>query len=129
MSSVYQPKRKELAKVKVVSTEDYKNNRSKLRFIGSVSRQHSNFVTTKRNSKTGKSTFIDDLTFTHKTEEGKECDYEMLKHNSDPEVKNKEDKSYVNKKYGLSDVSSLRAPDKKYRIHQDDIETVKKYKK
>lgn len=60
MSSVYQPKRKELAKVKVVSTEHYKNNRSKLRFIGSVSRNHSNFVTTKRNVKTGKATFVDD---------------------------------------------------------------------
>ncbi len=29
MSSVYQPKRKELARVKVVSTETYKNNRKK----------------------------------------------------------------------------------------------------
>ncbi len=49
MSSVYQPKRKELAKVKVVSTEHYKNNRSTLKFVGSVSRNHTNFVTTQRN--------------------------------------------------------------------------------
>lgn len=60
MSSIYQPKRKELAKVKVVSTEHYKNNRSDLRFIGSVSRNYTNFITTKRNLKTGKSSFIDD---------------------------------------------------------------------
>lgn len=60
MSSVYQPKRKELAKVKVVSTEFYKNNRSKLKFVGSVSRTYTNFVITKRNSKTGQATFIDD---------------------------------------------------------------------
>jgi len=60
MSSVYQPKRKELAKVEVVSTNVYNKNRSKLKFVGSVSRQHTNFVTTKRNSKTGKATFIDD---------------------------------------------------------------------
>ena len=60
MSSVYQPKRKELAKVKIVSTETYKNNRSKLKLIGSVSRNYTNFVTTQRNSKTGKCSFIDD---------------------------------------------------------------------
>ena len=60
MSNVYQPKRKELAKVKVVSTETYSKNRSKFKFVGSVSRNHTNFVTTKRNAKTGKFTFIDD---------------------------------------------------------------------
>ena len=60
MSSIYQPKRKELAKVKVVSSEHYKVNHNKLKFIGSVSRNHTNFVTTKRNIKTGKSSFIDD---------------------------------------------------------------------
>jgi len=60
MSSVYQPKRKELAKVKIVSSETYSENRSKYRFIGSVSRLHTNFITTKRNAKTGKCTFIDD---------------------------------------------------------------------
>ncbi len=60
MSNVYQPKRKELAKIQVVSTETYKNNRSKYRFVGSVSRSHTNFVTTKRNTKTGRATFIED---------------------------------------------------------------------
>ena len=60
MSNVYQPKRKELAKVKVVSTEHYKNNRLNLKFVGSVSRNHTNFVTTQRNIKTGKCSFIDD---------------------------------------------------------------------
>ena len=60
MSSVYQPKTKELAKVKVVSTEFYKNTRSNLKFVGSVSRNHTNFVTTQRNKKTGSSSFIDD---------------------------------------------------------------------
>lgn len=60
MSNVYQPKRKELAKVKVVSTEYYKNNRLKLNFVGSVSRNYTNFVTTQRNKKTGKCSFIDD---------------------------------------------------------------------
>lgn len=60
MSNVYQPKRKELAKVKVVSSQYYGNNRSTLKFIGSVSRKHTNFVTTQRNVKTGKCSFIDD---------------------------------------------------------------------
>lgn len=58
MSNVYQPKRKELAKVKVVSSQYYGNNRSTLKFIGSVSRKHTNFVTTQRNVKTGKCSFI-----------------------------------------------------------------------
>ena len=60
MSNVYQPKRKELARVKVVSSKTYDNNRSKFRLIGSISRKHTNFVTTQRNAKTGKCTFIDD---------------------------------------------------------------------
>ena len=60
MSSVYQPKRKELAKVKVVSSQNYGNNRSRYKFVGSVSRNHTNFVITQRNKKTGKCSFIDD---------------------------------------------------------------------
>ncbi len=60
MSSVYQPKRKEMAKVKVVSSQHYKENRKKLRLIGSVSREFTNFVTTQRNTKTRRCSFIDD---------------------------------------------------------------------
>ena len=60
MSSIYQPKRKELAKVKVVSSDTYSKNRKKFKFVGSVQRHFSNFITTKRNVKTGKCTFIDD---------------------------------------------------------------------
>lgn len=60
MSNVYQPKRKELARVKVVSSATYGNNRSKLKFVGSVSRKHTNFVTTQRNKLTGKCSYIDD---------------------------------------------------------------------
>ena len=36
MSSSYQPKRKELAKVKVVSSQKYKENRSKFRLVGKM---------------------------------------------------------------------------------------------
>ena len=60
MSSVYQPKRKELAKVKVVTSEYYKNNRKDVRLVGSVQRGFPNFITTQRNTKTGKMSFIDD---------------------------------------------------------------------
>ena len=60
MSSVYQPKRKELAKVKVVSSETYKNSRSQYVFVGSVRRGYTAFVTTQRNLKTGKCSFVDD---------------------------------------------------------------------
>ena len=60
MSSVYLPKSKELAKVKVVSTQTYRNNRKDFKFVGSVNRGFSSFVTTKRNRKTGQCSFIDD---------------------------------------------------------------------
>ena len=60
MSNVYQPKRKELAKVKVVSSETYRNSRSNYRHVGNVNRGFSSFVTTQRNTKTGKCSFIDD---------------------------------------------------------------------
>lgn len=60
MSNVYQPKRKELARVKVVSSATYGNYRSKFKFVGSVSRKHTNFVTTQRNKLTGKCSYIDD---------------------------------------------------------------------
>ena len=36
MSSVYQPKRKELTKVKVVSSENYAKNRRNLNLVGSI---------------------------------------------------------------------------------------------
>lgn len=60
MSSVYQPKRKELAKVKIMSTGNYNKNRSKYKFVGSIQRGYTTFITTQRNRKTGKCTFIDD---------------------------------------------------------------------
>ena len=60
MSSVYQPKRKELAKVKVVSSQQYGINRNKYKLVGSVQRTCTNFVTTQKNRKTGKCSFIDD---------------------------------------------------------------------
>ncbi len=60
MSNVYQPKRKELAKVKVVSSEFYKNNHKNYKYVGSVNRGFTNFVTTKKNKKTGQCSFIDD---------------------------------------------------------------------
>lgn len=62
MSSVYQPKRKELAKVKVVSADQYDKNRSKLKFVGRVKRGYTAFITTQSNKKTGKCSFVDDTT-------------------------------------------------------------------
>ena len=62
MSSVYQPKSKELAKVKVVTSTSYANNRKSLRLIGTVQRNLDCFITTQRNKKTGKCTFVDNTT-------------------------------------------------------------------
>lgn len=67
------------------------------------------------------------LTFTHKPEEGKESDYEILKHNIDP---NENDKpSYVKKTPQVNRHNDFEEPQKKYRIHDDDKSTIKKYKK
>ena len=60
MSSVYQPKRKELAKVKVVSTQYYVNNRSKLKFVGRVKRGYTAFITSQGDKNTGSCSFLDD---------------------------------------------------------------------
>lgn len=85
MSNVYQPKRKELARVKVVSSATFGNNRSKLNFVGSVSRKHTNFVTTQRNKFTGKCSFIDDTSsLTKKTKN------EIVRFFSDKENRNKD---------------------------------------
>lgn len=60
MSNVYQPKRKELAKIKVISSQTYKENRGKYKFVGSVQRGYTAFVTTMTNKTTGRCSFIDD---------------------------------------------------------------------
>lgn len=60
MSNVYQPKRKELAKVKVVSSGAYSANRKRYQFVGSVQRGYTAFVTTQKNRKTGQCSFVDD---------------------------------------------------------------------
>lgn len=68
------------------------------------------------------------LVFTHKPEQGKETDYEQLLHNIDPDEDGILD-CYVKKNYEISMETQLRSPDKKYRIHDEDKERVKKYKK
>lgn len=68
------------------------------------------------------------LTFTHNPEEGKEADYEKLKHNIDPDEDGVKS-TYVKKKFQTNRDDAFRDPDKKYRIHSDDRETIKKYKK
>ena len=68
------------------------------------------------------------LTFTHKPEEGKEDDYELLKHNIDPEEDGTAP-TYVKKSFEINRRNDFRDPDKKYRIHDEDAETIKQYKK
>lgn len=86
MSNVYQPKRKELAKVKVVSSQCYGNNRSKYKFVGSVQRVCTNFVTTQRNIKTGKCSFIDDTSSLTKKTKGELVKFFMNKENKRKDV-------------------------------------------
>ena len=67
------------------------------------------------------------LIFTHTPEVGHENEYEELKYNIDPNEKDK--KTYVGKRPRVSEERSLSKPDKKYRIHEIDKPTIKKYKK
>ena len=67
------------------------------------------------------------LLFTHTKPPGKEKDFEDLTHSIDPDEKDKI--SYVYKRFRVSEQSSLQAPIKKYRIHEDDLPIVRKYKK
>ncbi len=67
------------------------------------------------------------LIFTHKPKEGDEGNYEELKHNIDPDEKDR--KSYVKKTPAVSRSDVFEAPKKRYRIHDEDRETVRKYKK
>ena len=69
------------------------------------------------------------LTFTHKPEVGKEKEYTMLNHNIDPEEDKKGIRSFVKNKLDVSRTSKLREPDKKYRIHKEDKETIERLKK
>ena len=68
------------------------------------------------------------LTFTHKPEEDNPDRYELLRHNIDP-LEDGIKPTYVKKYYDVSYDSNLCLSDKKYRIHEDDKETIKKYKK
>ena len=86
MSSVYQPKRKELAKVKIVSTEMYKNNRFRWRLVGSIQRIVPNFVTTQRNKKTGTCSFIDDTSALTKRSKNEVVKFFMDKNNRKKDV-------------------------------------------
>ena len=53
-------------------------------------------------------------------------DFEEMFHNIDPDMDGKE-KSYVKKRPDVSIDSSFEKPHKKYRIHPDDNERIKKY--
>lgn len=68
------------------------------------------------------------LTFTHMPKTGCEQDYERLKHNIDP-AEDGIRSVYVKKKFDVTRKDAFRDPDKKYRIHPDDVNTIKKYKK
>lgn len=59
MSSVYQPKRKELANVKVVTSTQFANNRDEFKVVGRVKRGLSSFVVTP-DRKSGRVGFVDD---------------------------------------------------------------------
>ena len=66
------------------------------------------------------------LTFTHKPKEGFESDFEKLNYNIDPSDSSD---CYVSKKYSVTKQDAFKDPDKKYRIHEKDKATVKKYQK
>lgn len=67
------------------------------------------------------------LTFTHTPEDDKLDNYKELKHNIYLLETNK--KSYFNIYPRTTIKGSFRKPDKKYRIHEDDLDLIKEYKK
>ena len=69
------------------------------------------------------------LVFTHTPENDNEGEkYEKLKYNINPKEQGKRD-SWVKKTYEVSRYDSLREPDEKYRIHDSDKDTIKKYRR
>jgi hypothetical protein len=106
MSSVYQPKRKELAKVKVVSSQTYKNNRKRFKLVGSVNRGYDSFITTQRNKITGKCSYVDDTVVLTKRSKNELVQFFMDKANNGkkvaylvvPKVSNKNKRSNKNGK-------------------------------
>ena len=86
MSNIFQPKRKELANVKIVSKENYDNNRAKYKLVGTVRRGFASFVTTKRNSATGKCSFVDDTSSLTKKAKNELVNFFSAKDNKRKEV-------------------------------------------
>ncbi len=66
------------------------------------------------------------LIFTHKPERGKEGAYDQLKHNIDP---GSTEKCYVKKQYAVTRYDAFDPPDRKYAIHKQDADKIKKYAK
>lgn len=60
MSSTFQPKNKEWSNVEIVSTTQFKGMRKDYDYLGSVNRGYTNFITTRRNKKTGQCSYIED---------------------------------------------------------------------
>ena len=67
------------------------------------------------------------LTITHTPKNGKENQYEKLKHNIDPKEKSRV--SYVKKYSSQAPENTFQEPDRPYRIHKDDTAVIKKYTK
>lgn len=69
------------------------------------------------------------LLFTHKIPDGEPEDkFERLKHNIDPDEDGVRP-SYMKKQYEINRKDAFVDADKKYRIHGEDKDTVKRYKK
>ena len=64
------------------------------------------------------------LIFTHKPTN--ESDFEKLQYNIDPDDKRE---CYIRKQYSITDSKAFTDADKKYRIHEKDKDTVRKYQK
>lgn len=68
------------------------------------------------------------LLFTHKIPEGQADKFDELTHNIDPK-KDGVEKTYVKKKFSVDRYNAFDEAEKRLRIHRDDREKIKKYKK
>ena len=68
------------------------------------------------------------LLFTHNPPEGREEEFELLKHNIDPQEEGLRS-SYVKKQFQIDRFNAFEDQTEKYRIREDDRDVIKKYKK
>ena len=70
----------------MVSSSDYSKNRQKFNLVGSIQRRCTNFITTQRNQKTGRCSYVEDTSALTKRSKNEVVRFFMDKKNDKKEV-------------------------------------------